>query len=137
MIYRHWREAPWDANRWPDFHPAEFACRHCEQYYHDPHALDMYQTARTAANTPFIVNSGHRCWRHNAAVGGAPLSAHKKIAFDTAVNDSNKRVILMALREAGFTTFGFYGTFIHTDPRPHRRWITNAGRKTWSGLVKF
>lgn len=137
MIYRHWRDAPWDDNRWPNFKPYEFACRHCGQYFHDPESLDMLQAARTHANVPFKINSGHRCWRHNAAVGGAPMSMHKKIAFDVAVNNSNKRVILMALREAGFTTFGFYGSFVHTDKRRGRKWITNAGRQTWSGLVKF
>ena len=97
----------------------------------------MYQAARTYANVPFIVNSAHRCWRHNARVGGAPMSMHKKIAFDTAVTEQTKSVILRALKEAGFTTFGFYGTFIHADKRPGRRWSTAAGRRTWSGLVTF
>lgn len=137
MIYHHWRDAPWDSNRWPNFHPSELACRHCGEYYHDPASLDMYQAARTYAGVPFVVNSGHRCWRHNAAVGGAPLSMHKKLAFDTAVTHQTKGVILRALREAGFTTFGFYGTFIHTDKRPGRRWSTKAGRQTWSGLLTF
>lgn len=137
MIYRHWRDMPWDANRWPDFHPSEIGCNHCGEAYYDPAALDMIQAARTHAGVPFILNSAHRCWRHNAAVGGAPLSAHKKIAFDVAVSDRTKSVIFRSLMEAGFTTFGFYGTFIHTDPRPGRRWITNAGRVTWNGLVKF
>lgn len=137
MMYRHWKDAPWDKSRWPNFHPSEFACHHCGEFYYDPSAFDMYQAARTAANIPFVVNSGHRCWRHNAAIGGAPRSQHKKIAFDTAVNNRTKSVILRALREAGFSTFGFYGTFIHTDPRPGRRWATNAGRVTWTGLMDF
>lgn len=137
MIYRHWREMPWDKNRWPNFHPSEMACRHCGESYYAPAAFDAIQSARTSAGIPFRINSAHRCWWWNARVGGAPKSQHKKIAFDVAVTDATKRVILRALRDAGFTTFGFYGTFVHTDPRPGRRWVTNAGRKTWNGLVKF
>jgi hypothetical protein len=137
MIYRHWKQAPWDKDRWPNFEPWEFACRHCGEYYHDPATLDTLQSARTSAGVPFRINSGHRCWRHNAAVGGAPLSMHKKLAIDIAVTNVNKSVILRAMRDAGFTTFGFYGTFLHSDKRKGRRWATNAGRKTWNGLMNF
>lgn len=137
MIYFHYSWMPWDKKRWPNFQPREFACKHCGEAYYHPEAFDRIQQARTDAGIPFIINSAHRCWRHNARVGGAPKSAHKKIAFDVAVTHATKRTILEALRRAGFTTFGFYGTFIHTDPRPNRRWSTAAGRRTWSGLLAF
>lgn len=137
MIYRHWRNMPWDAQRWPNFQPWEFACRCCGEVYYAPAAFDRLQQARTFAGVPFALNSAHRCRIHNARVGGAPLSEHKRVAFDLRVTDATKAVVFSALKRVGFTTFGFYGTFIHTDPRRGRRWSTAAGRKTWSGLVIF
>lgn len=137
MIYKHWRDAPWDSQRWPNFKPYEYACNHCGQLYWDPVHFDMMQAARTDAGIPFRLNSGHRCRIWNAKVGGAPLSMHKKMASDVAITGSNKAIIYRSLKKAGFTTFGFYGTFIHTDRRKGRRWSTAAGRSTWSGLVTF
>lgn len=135
MIYKHWSEAPQDAVRWPNFPFNELACRCCGEFYYDPESLDRIQQARNLAGRPIFINSGHRCALHNARVGGAPLSEHKKIAFDCSLRGHTPDELLSALKLADFTTFGFYGTFVHTDIRVNRRWSTAAGRKTWTGLI--
>lgn len=136
MMYSHWTAAPWDKQRWPNFRPGELACPCCGEYYHDPATLDMIQAARTQLGKPLYINSGHRCKVYNSSnkIGGAKHSAHLKIAFDINTWGYNLEQLLKALLDAGFTTFGFYGNFIHTDPRPFRRWASPHGEQVWKQL---
>lgn len=135
MIYSHFSDMPWDAARWKNFTPAELACRHCGEAYYDPLAFDVLQAARDNLGEPMRVNCGHRCAVHNAHVGGAPMSQHKKIAFDLSVRRTAPAKMLAACKSAGFTTFGFYQTFLHVDLRPGRRWATAGGKKTWKQFL--
>jgi len=126
MIFAHYSQVDTRHWRWPNFPPDEpyLACPCCGQLcVHEP-SLDMLQRARELVGRPIRLNSGHRCVIHNARVRGAPLSQHKKIAFDVSLYDHNPQRLLACLREAGFSTFGFYRTFIHTDIRPGRRWFS-------------
>lgn len=118
--------------RWPDFEPLELACRHCgEQVWH-PDFMDCLQMARTFVGQPFHILSGHRCALHNASVGGAPLSQHLGLAVDIAVRTHDRAVLLDACREAGFTGFGFYHTFLHIDlGRPRQWWPSPTARDLW------
>ena len=138
MLYEHYSEVPWDKERWPNFSPDEpnLFCPCCGEFYFDPIGLDMLQNVRKLVGRAIRINSGHRCPIHNVIVGGAPLSEHKKIAYDISIRGQDPGQILIACVKSGFTTFGFYGTFLHTDRRPNRRWITEGGKKTWSGLLK-
>lgn len=70
-----------DAARWPHFAPADIACRCCGEIYIWPEALDTLERLRVAMNAPLNIDSGHRCALHNARVGGAPMSLHKKTRF--------------------------------------------------------
>lgn len=137
IMYRHFSEAPWEPNLWPNFSPQEFACHHCGEFYWAPEFFIASQKMREMLGKALNVNSGHRCPIHNAIVGGAPLSEHKKIAVDYGLSGHTPEALLIAARSAGYTTFGFYGTFLHCDFRPGRRWATKEGRKTWSGLMDF
>src|SRR5260370_39461735 len=86
--------APWDADRWPDFRPAEIACSCCGEMVTDPTALDALQRLRNAMGAALVVNSGHRCVRHNRSVGGAARSRHLGGgAFDIAVNGHDRRTL--------------------------------------------
>lgn len=136
MIYDHWSEAPWDRQRWPNFTPAELACKHCGEFFYDPAAFDTIQRARKFFGGPLTINSAHRCRVHNARIGGAPMSQHKKIAFDVSIRGRDKKRVLESCINAGFQTFGFYGSFLHVDLRPGRKWATAKGKITWNGLVK-
>lgn len=115
-----WREAPWDALRWPDFGPRELACKHCGEMFVWPDALDAIERLRVAMGAPLVINSAHRCAIWNALVGGAPLSMHKKLAFDVALAGHDPMRLETLAREAGFTGFGCGLTFLHLDTRAAR-----------------
>ncbi len=132
MIYRHWTLAPWDAERWPNFSRIEFACKHCGEFYYDEDYFDSLQAARTLVGRPFNNNSGHRCWRHNMAVGGSPASQHKKIATDISLKGHDKRKLISAVKLFGFTGTGYYNTFLHIDKGRKRFWYGAGARETWS-----
>ena len=131
MIYSHWSQVPeWN---WPNFTPKEMACRHCGEYFHDRQFMDRLQAARIAADKPLRINSAHRCWRHNLAVGGAPRSMHKQIAADISLRGHNRHELLATCRGAGFTGFGFYQTFLHVDCGRSRHWFSSStAKEAWS-----
>lgn len=132
-IYGHWSEVPWPVERWPNFSAKELACPCCGEAYVEQASIDMLQEARRRYGAAMTINSAHRCPIHNAHVGGAPLSEHKKIAFDVSIRGRDRWAVLRALQQAGFTTFGFYQTFIHTDIRPGRRWYADKiARQQWT-----
>jgi len=139
MLFDHYTDVPSSIWRWENFSPSEFGmhCRCCGEFYLCEQSLDMLQKARTLAGKPFHLNSGHRCGIHNARVGGAPLSMHKKLAFDISLTGHDKYELLKVLKEAGFTTFGFYKSFIHIDIRPNRKWFGQGARKLWKGYSTY
>ena len=137
VLYPDWREVPWDKERWPNFSPCEpnIACPLTGEFYLDEFAFDCLQRARTAVGVKFTINSGHRSPIHNAIVGGKPLSQHKKIAFDISIlNHEDPVKVYQACRDAGFTGFGFYTTFIHVDTGRPRQWFSKQGKKKWNLL---
>jgi len=73
--FRHFRDVPAELWRWPNFSPAEIACRGTGQLKLHPEALDKLQTLRDRLGKPLIVNSAYRSPEHNRAVGGAPRRA--------------------------------------------------------------
>ncbi len=114
---------PADVWAWPDFTPAEIASRGNGSVLIVPDALDALETARQAEGNPFRVLSAYRDPIHNAKVGGAPLSRHKfGDAFDIALAGHDRDALRAACREAGFTGFGLYKTFLHVDLGPRREW---------------
>lgn len=134
MIIADWRDAPWDAERWPNFTAREVACRGSGEYFHDPGSFDALQALRRVVNAPIQLNSAHRSALHNARVGGAPLSAHLRFAADVALDGHDPAQLFRAARSAGFTSFGFYSRFLHMDRRPTaRRWFgSERARAIWT-----
>lgn len=121
-----------DHKRWPNFSQYEMACRHCGETYHWPDFMDRLQAARDAVGLPFTILSAHRCALHNARVGGAPLSQHLRLAVDISIAGHDRGQLLMACRNAGFTGFGFYTSFLHIDLGRQRQWFGNLKAKnTW------
>ena len=128
----------WDQARWPDFRSAEIACPCCRITIVDPVALDALQRLRDAMGSPLIINSGHRCIRHNRAVGGAPHSRHLGGgAFDIAVAGHDRGLLYQNAKAAGFKGFGFMLNALHCDTRPaFATW--NYGRESiaaWKGVI--
>lgn len=136
MMFRHWSDfdGEW---RWPNFTAEELSCKHCGEYWHDPDSLDMIQKARETRGRSLIINSAHRCAFHNKVVKGSARSEHLRIAFDISLVGHNKEDLVRALFQAGFTTFGMYNSFIHTDKRKWRRWYACNGaiKKEWQDII--
>jgi len=123
--FRHFREVPSTLWRWPNFSPAEIACRGTGQLKLHPEALDRLQALRDRLGKPLIVRSAYRSPEHNRAVGGAPRSKHMDgTAFDIAMSNHDPTAFEAAAREVGFRGFGYYprSGFMHVDLGPARSW---------------
>lgn len=123
----HWRDVPADAWPWPNFTPAEIACRGTGKLRAWCEAMDRLQVLREAVAKPMIVTSAYRSPAHNASIGGAERSRHVAgDAFDVAMTNHDPECFEAAARAAGFTGFGFYpperGNFIHIDCWRPREW---------------
>jgi hypothetical protein len=70
------------------FVEAEFRCRHCRTLVLSPTLIPALEILRGLWGEPMLVDCGYRCPAHNAAVGGAPDSAHiEGMAADIADAD--------------------------------------------------
>ena len=124
-FHRHWRDVPESTWRWPNFSPAEIACRGTGKLLINEPALDKLQALRDRLGKPLIVRSAYRSPEHNRAVGGATRSKHLDgAAFDIAMANHDPVAFEAAAREVGFLGFGFYprSGFIHVDLGPSRQW---------------
>jgi zinc D-Ala-D-Ala carboxypeptidase len=123
--FAHWRDVPASLWRWPNFSPAEIACRGTGALRIHEDALDRLQALRDRLGKPLIIRSAYRSAAHNRAVGGSPRSKHLDgAAFDIAMVNHDPAEFEAAAREAGFAGFGFYprSGFIHIDLGPARTW---------------
>lgn len=78
--------------------------------------LSMLDSAREAADCPFIITSSLRSVEHNASVGGASLSSHLfGDAVDIYVDEPRRARIIAALFGAGFRRIGIYSHHVHVD----------------------
>ena len=124
-FYDHHSDVPASDWRWPDFSPAEIACRGTGKLKLHAQALDTLQALRDRLGKPLIVTSGYRSPEHNEAVDGAPHSKHMDgTAFDIAMSNHDPVAFETAAREVGFLGFGFYprSNFMHVDLGPTRQW---------------
>jgi zinc D-Ala-D-Ala carboxypeptidase len=125
QLYSHWHDVPADAWRWPNFSPAEIACRGTGQLLLNEAALAKLQALRERLGKPLVVRSAYRSQEHNRAVGGAPHSKHLDgAAFDISMLNHDPMVFEEAARAVGFRGFGFCprSGFIHIDLGPERQW---------------
>ncbi|MCA0871389.1 DUF882 domain-containing protein [Seohaeicola saemankumensis] len=124
-FYDHWRDVSATDWRWPNFNPAEIACRGTGKLLINEAALDKLQTLRDQLGKPLIVRSAYRSPEHNRAVGGATRSKHMEgAAFDIAMANHDPVAFEAAARDVGFLGFGFYprSGFMHIDLGPARQW---------------
>jgi zinc D-Ala-D-Ala carboxypeptidase len=126
--------AMWDAARWPHFLPHEITCPCCGEVYIDAPSLDALERLRAAMAAPLRITSGHRCALHNARVGGAPLSMHKRLAFDIALADHDPERLARAAAGAGFRGFGYGQAFLHLDlrARPAHWFYGKRSEQKWT-----
>ncbi len=124
QFYKHWRDVPGDAWRWPNFTPSEIACKGDGSLLVDAGSLDKLQEVCQRLGKAMTLNSAFRSPAHNKAVGGEPDSQHRTgKAFDVALTGAFTRAQLHAAsKAAGFTGFGDYDHFVHIDTGPARTW---------------
>ncbi|QRZ15550.1 DUF882 domain-containing protein [Paracoccus methylovorus] len=124
-FYQHWRNLPATAWHWPNFSPAEIACRGTGKLLVNEDALNRLQELRVTLGKPLIVNSAYRSPEHNRKVGGANASKHLEgSAFDISMANHDPASFIAAARKAGFKGIGTYprSNFIHIDTGPARAW---------------
>lgn len=126
---------PADQNWWKDvkyFKREEFRCKcggkYCNGFPVEPDR-DMVMTLdkmRAQIGYPLIVNSGIRCKKHNAAVGGASASQHlygtaADISCSASTPSKLKKLAEKLLPNSG--GIGLYSWGIHVDSRNAKaRW---------------
>ena len=111
---------------WPYkyFTPKEIACKGTGMIVVDHDALSKLDEFRERGDVPFSPNSAYRSESHNAAVGGAKNSYHRKgVAFDIPIKGAMTRNAIKTLaKQVGFTGIGDYNTFVHIDTGTPRYW---------------
>ncbi len=108
--------------RWKDFKPEELDCPCCGEQHLDEKFMDSLQALRDAWGKSIVINSGHRCPKHNKAVGGASKSQHLKIAADCRISGDEQDTFIKLAKANGFTGIGRYNTFVHIDQGKPRSW---------------
>lgn len=77
-----------EAWRWPNFSPAEIACRGTGKLLINEPALDKLQALRDRLGKPLIVRPAHRSLEYNFAMGRAKRTKHLDVAaLDISVSD--------------------------------------------------
>ena len=115
----------------PHFQRREFACKcGCGAYNIDPALVQMCETIRDNIGVPLIVNSGVRCEKHNAKVGGVKGSYHTQGKAVDLSCTLGARKLFEAIRNLydagklpGLEYCLLYPTFVHVDmgkPRNQR-----------------
>ena len=99
------------------FDRSEFACK-CGCGADDISLLlvTKLQGARDALAIPFVIDSGVRCAKHNAAVGGKENSAHLRgKAADIHCEDSHTRYLMVQYLVGKFARLEIGVNWIHVD----------------------
>lgn len=106
------------------FRLSELCCPCCGACNMNDDFMELLIAMRHEAGFPFVVNSGFRCERHNAMVGGKKSSAHLfGRAVDIAARGERVLEIIALGRKFGMTGYGIaqkgQSRFIHLDNMQH------------------
>ncbi len=83
--------------------------------------LETFSSIRAARGKPIAINSAYRCPKHNAEVGGTPLSVHQwGLALDLDADSMQevlrlRDIIVDTDKDLRIGTYMIRGTFIHID----------------------
>jgi zinc D-Ala-D-Ala carboxypeptidase len=124
--WEHWRDVRRADWRWPNFSPAELACRGTGRLVIDTDALDRLEALRKAlGDKPLMIRSAYRSPEWNRKVKGKPNSQHLTgRAFDVGMGNHDPHLFVRLARACGFTGVGTYpkANFVHVDVGPLRQW---------------
>lgn len=109
----------------PHFRWVKCACPCCKEIKIIPalfRHMELLEKMRERLGFAIHINSGHRCSKHNTAIGGAKASQHLKFATDVRPSYGNgfkQKLLAMhkMAKELGFTCIIHYDSFIHIDTR--------------------
>lgn len=126
------------------FNKRELACkcggRFCAgEWAYDPDFIAMLDNARVLSGVPYDINSGRRCARHNARVGGVSNSQHTVrdgIAVDIPLAGHDRVKLVADLVRSGIKSIGFGATFVHVDGRKDRARAWQYGSKGFAAWTK-
>jgi len=123
VLFAHWS----DVKQWPYryFTPRELASKGDGSLLVDHDAIARLDRMRDMIGKPFIITSAYRDPLHNARVGGAPQSYHKRgKAFDISLRGHNVDQMKRAAERVGFGGIAVSrrGSFIHVDTGTRRTW---------------
>jgi zinc D-Ala-D-Ala carboxypeptidase len=112
----------WD--KFPNFKPSEFACKHCDEVRMDETFMIRLQELRSFYGKPIRISSGYRCPEHNQSVSttgpNGPHTTGK--AVDIAVQGEDALTLLQCAFVLGWSRIGINqkgtGRFIHLDRLP-------------------
>lgn len=119
-----------DGWRWPNFSPAELACKGTGLLHIEPDLLDKLEKLRQAlGGKPILINSAYRSPERNRQVGGASKSYHMRGAgLDINMVNHDPREFERAALAVGFNGLKRYPArgFMHLDIREGAQWIAGA-----------
>lgn len=120
------------------FRLGELICPCCGELIEDDlfrRHMDKLEEMRVLAGFPITVNSGHRCEKHNAAVGGAQGSFHLRFATDVRPESGDVHELKVMYRIALTQNWGGIGVYdgrIHLDCREQLARWNNATDRWWA-----
>lgn len=117
-----------------NFISEEFQCPHCGEVVIDARLVMALQEVRERVGTAVRVNSGYRCQKHNAAIGGALNSQHLQgIAADFQVKGKTVQELLGVVEDIPWVNgIGVMEGALHVDVRrgPRVYWVYPERGKT-------
>lgn len=106
------------------FSDAEFCCPCCGDCIVDARLVMALEEIRRVANTAIIVQSGYRCEKHNAEVGGERNSQHvtgRAADISSRIGVDRLRDIARGLAWVNGIGYDPARGFLHVDVRSGRR----------------
>lgn len=112
------------------FNSDEFDCQGtgcCKETIINEKLLDILEMNSEQFGKPIRINSGYRCPKHNAEVGGANGSRHTKgDAADIAIHGIMPQSVAQFNESKGVKGIGLYNSFVHLDTRDAKSfWYTD------------
>lgn len=115
-----------------NFVSTEFDCKcsnpDCTHTMVSETLVGILQSIRNESSSPMYINSGYRCSKHNAAVGGATSSYHMQgRAADVRVEGKTPLEVAQMAEKYGATGIIVYENFTHIDDRPNKYFAYDGG----------
>lgn len=125
-----------------NFRTEELQCKCCNKCEINPKLVECLQLLRDTVGVPIYINSGYRCKKHNAEVGGSSNSQHTKgNAADIRIKGMSVKQMYEVVKELGcFTGVGIYPeqNFIHIDIRENPAiWVYVKSKRKYLTLDQF